>query len=114
MPDDAPAEIFHLAQLINQLWGLRAEHRFAESPSQSPGRLLRLPTALPGGFQIDGRIPADAPCAVILADPSDRTLGNSFDPQYEIIAAPYEFLWGPALGGRIGMDESGSTRPGTR
>jgi hypothetical protein len=95
MPDDAAAEIFHLAQLINQLWG---------APGGTPVRrevvaIAWTATAITYGladqFQIHDRMPSGATCAVILADPHDLTLGNSFDAQYQMTALPYEFLWGP-------------------
>jgi len=40
-------------------------------------------------------MPKDTPCAILLADPRDRTLGNSFDTQYELTAHPFKVLWGP-------------------
>lgn len=95
MPDDATAEIFHLAELINQLWG---------APGDTPVLLEVVAIAwtdtavtygLADGFQIDDRMPADATCAVVLADPHDRSLSNSFDPQYEMTARPCKFMWGP-------------------
>ena len=95
MPDDATAEIFHLAELINQLWG---------APGGTPVRREAVAIAwtdtavtygLADGFQIRERMPSDASCAVLLADPHDLSLGNSFDAQYEMTARPFDFLWGP-------------------
>ena len=95
MPDDAAADIFHLSELINQIWG---------TPGGTPVRREAVALAwtdtaimygLAKGFQIGDRLPADATCVVVLADPLDRTLGNSCDLMYEMTARPCEYLWGP-------------------
>jgi len=38
------------------------------------------------GFRVAGRLPADAMSAIVLADPLDRTLGNSFDAMHTLTA----------------------------
>jgi hypothetical protein len=95
MPDDAAAEIFHLSELINQIWG---------TPGGAPVRreavaLAWTDTAIMFGlaerFHVEDRLPPDAACVVVRADPLDRTLGNSFDTMYEMTARPFEYLWGP-------------------
>jgi hypothetical protein len=95
MPDDAAAEIFHLSELINQIWG---------APGSTPIRreivaLAWTDTAimygLAEGFHVEERVPPDATCVVVRADLLDHTLGNSFDTLYEMTAHPFDYLWGP-------------------
>lgn len=95
MPDDAAAEIFHLSELINQIWG---------APGGTPSRREVVALAwtdttimygLADGFRIEDRLPPDATCVIVLADPLDRTLGTSFDTMYELTARPCDYLWGP-------------------
>jgi len=95
MPDDAAAEIFHLAQLINRLWGAPGETPIRREVVAIAWSATATSYGLAEHFRIDDRMPADATCAVILADPQDLTLGDSFDAQYEMTAMPYQFLWGP-------------------
>jgi hypothetical protein len=95
MPDDAAAEIYHLSELINQIWGI---------PGGTPVRREAVALAwtdtaimygLAEGFRVSDRLPPDAPCVIVRADPLDRTLGDSFDTMYEMTARPFEYLWGP-------------------
>jgi len=95
MPDDTAAEIFHLAQLINRLWGAPGETPIRREVVAIAWSATATSYGLAEHFRIDDRMPADATCAVILADPQDLTLGDSFDAQYEMTAMPYQFLWGP-------------------
>ena len=97
MPDDAAAEIFHLSELINQIWG---------APGGIPVRreivvLAWTDTAimygLAEGFYVEDHLPPDATCVIVRADPLDHTLGNSFDTMYEMTARPFEYLWGPGI-----------------
>jgi hypothetical protein len=95
MPDDAAAEIFHLSELINQIWG---------APGGTPVRREAVAVAwidtaimygLAAGFHVEDRMPPDATCVIVRADPLDRTLGSSFDTMYEMTARPFDYLWGP-------------------
>lgn len=92
---DAAEEIFLLAQLINQLWGAPPESPISRHPVAVAWTATAIGYGLAEAFQLYDRMPADTPCAILLADPRDRTLGNSFDTQYELTAHPFEFLWGP-------------------
>jgi hypothetical protein len=95
MPDDAAAEIFHLADLINRLWG----GHVAAPIQREPVALAWTDRAITHGraetFSIDGLMPPESTCAVVLADPADRTIGDSFDAQYAMTARPCDYLWGP-------------------
>jgi hypothetical protein len=95
MPDDAAAEIFHLSQLINQIWGALD----GTGVRREIVALAWTETSVMYGsadtFRVDDRMPADAACCVMRADPLDRTLLNSFDTRYELTARPFEYLWGP-------------------
>jgi len=95
MPDDAASEIYHLSELINQLWS---------APGGTPIRREAVALAwtdtaimygLAEGFRVEDRLPPDAACVIVRADPLDRTLGNSFDTMYEMTARPFTYLWGP-------------------
>lgn len=95
MPDDAAAEIFHLSQLINQIWGALD----GTGVRREIVALAWTETSVMYGsadtFRVDDRMPADTACCVMRADPLDRTLLNSFDTRYELTARPFEYLWGP-------------------
>ena len=95
LPDDAASEIFHLCELINQLWDTPRSTTVAREVIAIAWTDTAITYGLAEGFQIHGRLPADARCVIVLADPRDRTIGNSFDSQYEMTARPCEHLWGP-------------------
>jgi hypothetical protein len=94
-PDDAASEIFHLADLINRLWGAPGGTPVRREVMAIAWTASAVTYGLAEGFQIPEQMPADATCAVLLADPYDLTLGNSFDAQYEMTARPCDYLWGP-------------------
>jgi len=95
MPDDATTEIFHLANLINQLWGAPDGIPICRVPvaiAWTPTTITYAPADI---FELGDRMPDDATCVVVMADVRDLTLGNSFDAQYQTTARPCDFLWGP-------------------
>jgi hypothetical protein len=94
-PDDAASEIFHLADLINRLWEASRNTPVRREVMAVAWTRSAITYGLAEGFQIPKQMPADATCAVVLADPYDRTLGNSLDTQYEMTARPCDYLWGP-------------------
>jgi len=95
LPDDAASEIFHLSELINQIWGAPGSAPVVREVVAVAWTDTAIMYGLAEGFQVEDRLPADATCVVVLADPRDRTLGNSFDSLYEMTARPCEYLWGP-------------------
>jgi hypothetical protein len=95
LPDDAASEIFHLFELINQLWGSSTGAPVVREVLAVAMTDTAITYGPAEGFQVDDRLPGDARCVIVLADPRDRTLGNSFDSQYEMTARPCEYLWGP-------------------
>jgi hypothetical protein len=95
MPDDATTEIYHLSDLINRLWGAPSDSPVRREPVAIAWTATQIMYGLADGFEIHDRMPADANCVLLMADPTDHTLGNSFDVQYEMTARPFDFLWGP-------------------
>ncbi len=95
MPDDATSQIFHLSDLINRLWGAPGGAPVRREPVAIAWTATAITYGLADAFEIHDRMPSDANCAVLMADPTDHTHGNSFDAQYEMTARPFDFLWGP-------------------
>jgi len=95
MPDDAAAEIFHLSQLINQIWGASGGTHVRREILALAWTDTSIMYGFADAFRVDDRMPAHSPCVLLRADPLDRTLGNSFDTRYELTARPFEYLWGP-------------------
>lgn len=97
MPDDAAAEIFHLAALINRLWGGQVPAPIQREPVALAWTDSMISYGLAENFSLQGLMPADATCAIVLADPADRTIGDSFDARYAMTARPCDYLWGPGI-----------------
>lgn len=94
MPDDAAAEIFHLSELINQIWGAPVVSQIRREVVALAWTDTAITYGLAELFLVDDRLP-DAACVIVRADPLDDTLGPSFDTRYEMTSRPFEYLWGP-------------------
>ena len=95
LPDDATSEIYHLCNLVNRLWGAPSGAPIRREPMAIAWTGTGIMYGLTDRFEVRDRMPADTPCAIVLADPSDRTIGMGFDTQYEMTAHPFDYLWGP-------------------
>jgi hypothetical protein len=95
LPDDATEEIFRLSELINQIWGAVPGSPVRREVIAVAWTDTTIMYGLAERFQLEDRLPPNATCVIVRADPSDRTLGNSFDAMYEMTAHPCEYLWGP-------------------
>ena len=99
MPDDAAAEVFHLSELINQIWGAPGGIPIRREAVAVAWTDTAIMYGLAEHFRVEDRVPRGATCVLVRADPLDPTLGNSFDTIYEIemTARPCEYLWGPGI-----------------
>ena len=100
MPDDAAAEIFHLSELINQIWGAAPGSPIRREVMAVAWTDTAITYGLAEGFQIEDCLPSSATCVIVRADPSDRTIGNSSDARYEIPPGPASTSGAPGHGPR--------------
>ena len=72
MPDDAAAEIFHLSELINQIWGAPVVSQVRREVVALAWTDNAITYGLAEGFLVDERLP-DATCVIVRADPLGRS-----------------------------------------